>query len=64
MRPLKLNDILDILNKPDSDLDLSDDEDSYIGIAIAGQNEEKAEESNADSDESDDETAANTSLLP
>ena len=64
MRPLKLNDILDILNEPDSDLDLSDDEDSYINIAIAGPNEEKAKESDANSDESDDETAANTLQLP
>ena len=64
MRPLKLNDILDILNEPDSDLDLSDDEDSYMNIAIAGPNEEKAKESDANSDESDDETAANTSQLP
>ena len=60
MRPLKLNDILDILKKLDSDLDLSDDEDSYINIAVAGSNEEKAKESDADSDKSDDETAANT----
>ena len=64
MRPSKLNDILDILNQPDSDLDLSENEDSYINIAIAGPNEEKAKESDADTDESDDETAANTSHLP
>ena len=64
MHPFKLNDILDILNEPDSDLDLSDDKDSCINIAIAGPNEEKAKESVAGSDESDDETAANTSHLP
>ena len=64
MRPLKLNDILDILDEPDGDLDLSDDENLYINIAIAGPNEEKAKESDADSDESDDKTAASTSHLP
>ena len=61
MRPLKLNDIVDIMNELDSDLDLSDDEDSYINIAIAGPNEEKAKESDADSDKSDDETALHQS---
>ena len=43
---------------------MSDDKDLYTNIAIAGPNEEKAKESDADSDESDDETVANASHLP